>query len=172
MLKYFDDLLLNAAQKFCDAVQRLLGFTKFRVEKWALITNMLSFCLFVAFALTPGAVASILIFGNVLSSVLSVKEIEHEEAEFLESGAIHYRLTNSRFFRLLPIAVLGPSTALFLETPLCGIFLSAFASFMAVVYISACLPRPPGKSKMREWCEKGLSWLNDRLPEVPAPVRA
>src|SRR3989344_1889209 len=42
-LTWLDGILLGAAQKLCDKVQRLTGLTKFRLEKWAVIMSVVFF---------------------------------------------------------------------------------------------------------------------------------
>ncbi|MFA5942128.1 MAG: hypothetical protein WC798_00430 [Candidatus Paceibacterota bacterium] len=45
--------------------------------------------------------------------------------------------------------------------------------WIAWVYFSICIPRPPGKNKVLEWLKKGLQWLRSQKPEaepVPEPT--
>ena len=168
MLAHIDTLLLNSAQRFCDAFQNITGLTKFRVEKWALIMIVMSLC--VQTVTSRDSLFTFVFIPVMLTwGVFAVWCIEREESDFLQNGRITHSVLDVSHFRI------GVLLAVALPAALMGLFLadevSAIVSVSYVVwtYVSPCIPRPPGKSKMREWSEKALAWLNGRLPE-PTPA--
>lgn len=163
MLARVDSFLLDKAQKFCDRFQRLTGFTKFRIEKWLAISQMfLILYEFVVaraiFMLTP------LLVLVVVFTVLVVHYIERQESAFLKNAELDAPSKgNTAGLRLSILAMV-------VLTVFVGSALLLWSLILADAYISLCIPRPPSKSKMREWLEKGLQELNSLLPE-PAPIR-
>jgi len=179
MLTRIDSFLLDKAQKFCDKFQRLTGFTKFRIEKWLLI--MIPLFAFVGLLITAltaetGVHIIILAFIVVLAMIpvvglysLAILVVERQEREFLKSGKLSaHAETNVPIFRIAGMAVffLSVYTIDFLGLAI----VLALMCCTAVSYVLMCVPRPPSKSKMREWLENGLTWMNGILPE-PTPIR-
>jgi len=178
MLRWIDGVLLGIAQKFCDKVQMYTGITKFRLEKWAIVLS--SSCILGAWALflpeaglTAGLVLSPMIIALSVSTVWNIRKIEAQEVEFLKSGRFHvssssitYRGFLLTMTLLFCVAVMPPVDAVNL---LCD---AGYVFLVAEGYFSACIPRPPGKSKFRKWYETALTWLNDQLKPDPIPAPA
>lgn len=173
MLFSIDRALLSAFQKCCDVFQRTIGLTKFRIERWAIICTLI--CMYmveiVTLSFEPPMLTAMAFFTAVC--FFMVKRSERHEREFVERGSIY---TDSGPF--LRLYVLCTSSAL------CGslLFLSPFTAqtawycgshvcFLVWIYVNVCVPRPPGKSKMRQWLESALTWANDALSPAPIPIR-
>jgi hypothetical protein len=168
--RWLDGVLLNTAQKFCDKFQSITGLTKFRLEKWALITSAIFFGGLTILLTEP--ILAVLALMYVPIAAFTVRAIEKVESEFLKNGSLIMPIWN------LPVRLTFTSVQAF----------SAYLSFsvnmdyknqmacygiVAVIlwmYLSSCVPRPPSKSKMREWYEKALTWLNNQVKPAPAPA--
>jgi len=173
MLARIDDFLLNKAQKTCDKFQRLTGLTKFRLEKWATIIAVMSYWMF--------AIEVRVLFLTLYSCILSamyffvVRDLEAQEKAFLARNELRDNIDYSggRIVSLVLYGITLPLTlslALASSAPELLWFCGWMASVLSKTYFSACIPRPPSKSKMREWLEKGLTALRDSLPPEPIPV--
>ncbi len=166
MIKKLDAYLQTQMQRLTDWLQVLTGFTKFKVEKWALIFS--SICMF------PACIEAVLRFGPMgsLFFVLFVmvagfttppliRSIELNEKRFLAGEAPALPCApkeNAVWF-----VVFGP-----ISTFVSFGFLGAALLFMAAaIYANHCIPRPPGKSKVREKYEQGLQWLHEALQPPP-----
>lgn len=173
MIARIDRILFVAAQWFTDRFQRLTGLTKFWLEKWSFILGTLSYC----FGVDSASVAIWAVF-LIFYTVKIVRGTEKHEAIFLRSGVLllgafnHSLLRRSAAFVLFLVDVvavifyLGVSSALTAFPPvfLCATFVLAY------VYFSACIPRPPGKSKLQEWSEKLKAWARGISDPAPAPT--
>lgn len=170
-LTWLDSVLLDAAQKFCDKSQRLTGLTKFTFQKWALVAFNGFFWGGVVFS--PDLFLVYMGLCQTSAAIFDIRQTEEEEMEFLRNGRLRshswvyiasVRLILTFSWGVLGILVLFTGTVtglLFFYVTLCGI---------AHLYFSACIPRPPSKSKARELYEKALTWLNDRLQPTPLPA--
>lgn len=172
MLKIIDNFLLRSAQKFCDAFQRLTGLSKFWMEKW--LTILFTLSLEIAFAISGKGTfySSFWMAVLVVWGIIVVRDIEKEECEFLSHGKLRFNFMRTFSFRLSGFFVIElPYAAIWL---LSGSMenLMVFASFMMWLYVMACVPRPPSKSKFRQWYEKALTWLGDRVRDAPTPLGA
>lgn len=175
LLEWFDALLLATAQKFCDKFQQFTGLTKFRLEKWSLILSLASIW-WAVLTIDVSIVFLFLVIPISLICTMSVlrliRAVELEEVEFLKNG--HLIAFPSRFlpFRLLTVCVFGGMgiyNLLFFGRTGQALFFQQL-SIVASVYFSACVPRPPGRSKAREWYEKALTWLDGKLAMPPEPA--
>lgn len=95
---------------------------------------------------------------------------ERMEANFLKNGELQLSPWHVVSLRL-PMVSLGEYFGIvnFLSPE---DWLMGYGSmcYVAWMYLGVCIPRPPGKSKAREWYERALTWLNDRLTIPPEPV--
>jgi hypothetical protein len=171
MFKLLDGMLLGPAQWLCDRIQRLTGLTKFVPQKWMMILMPIFFWGgFIFLELDSLIVGYMLLF--TVSAAFFVRQAEREEAEFLANGNLRSSPANILFVRLFMALIFGffGGTSLFLQNVGGQLFFYGSTCSIAWVYFSACIPRPPGKSKIREWYEKGLQWLNDKLEPTPVPT--
>ncbi|MEK7179415.1 MAG: hypothetical protein AAB689_00105, partial [Patescibacteria group bacterium] len=99
-----DDVLLGASQKLCDKVQRVIGLTKFALEKWALISAMM-FAWGCSFLSKDLFVIVVALFISPLA-VFMVRHIEGQEAEFLKNGTLEAPLFRMPF-RIMVLFVIG-----------------------------------------------------------------
>ena len=168
-LTWLDGILLGAAQKLCDKVQRLTGLTKFRLEKWAVIMSVVFF-----WADAVSNPTGLIITANLYITfimVVIVRIVEKEEVRFLASGELTPSLFHESLVRLaiaLGFGLLIALTVLVADEHLLSV--CAEASYVAWVYFSTCIPRPPSKSTMREWYEKALWRLDDMLQPTTDPA--
>ena len=172
MFKLLDGMLLGPAQWLCDRIQRLAGLTKFVLQKWMIIMTTIFFWgSVVSLGLVSSVIVSMLLLLTASAAFL-VHRAEKEEAEFLANGNLRFSPNNILFVRLLLTLIYGSLGGTGLSFQNVGGHLLFYASmcFIAWVYFSACIPRPPGKSKIREWYEKGLWWLDDKLQPTPVPA--
>jgi len=168
MFMKLDEALLSRAQKFSDLFQRITGKTKFFLARWSLILHLLFICgailsifgedllkrpplLFLASFLCA---KSILIWGS------TIHKIRKEEIVFLENGTLEFSELHDFSLRF-PLAVF-PLLTFFLPPMPLLCYLPWFF-FIAWIYFSACIPRPPGKSKLREWLES-FSQVQNQVP--------
>jgi len=170
MLNRLDAFLLKKAQKFCDTFQRLTGFTKFRIQKWVAIAAPVFYLGSAILRCDPfsGLIAVPFIF----STIITVLEIEDDEDDFFAERNPRLSVTHNPSLRIVTVlvwAVFSFFLPLFIIDGVGWPLFVGGTCFTAWVYVTACVPRPPGKSKVREWLEKGLQKLNSFLPE-PAPI--
>lgn len=172
MLLKFDEKLLSTAQKFCDKMQEITGLTKFFFEKWSLIMFLLSISVEIL-SLYGESEHSSLIFAagfscsvNILVWVPEICRIEKEEMIFLRHGMLKFpRLYDfSRRFPLVGMVLLLVCLHLWVCQPPLSYF-HPWIFFGGWIYFSACIPKPPGKSKLRQW----LDDLNKSM-QNPIPV--
>lgn len=162
-----DNILLSVAQQFCDSTQRLTGLTKFWFEKWTLITSVASFSLFAVenMFIDLILVSALLAF----AAIYAVRETEKAEIEFLAKGRLRRHVSHFLEARLSLFVVCAFD--IFTGLMHFGWTFPCFGmSAIAWIYFSACIPRPPSKSKMREWAEKSLMFLRDQFPPALVPV--
>lgn len=171
-LKWLDDVLLGAAQKLCDKVQKITGLTKFRLEKWAMIMLAVFFGVAMICLSSPPSVLVALFPLLAISVASGVHAVEKEEVEFLRNGNLRKPIFGV-FGRIMWVAFYGFLVSISLSTwdyvdkmLACG-----DASYILFVYFDSCIPRPPSKSKARELCDKMLTVLNDMLKPVPVPAQ-
>jgi len=173
MLTRVDSFLLEKAQKFCDTFQRLTGFTKFRIEKWLIVAAFATYWMFAIETSIPAVVLAALMIS--FSHIFTIREIESEERAFLTRQELRHNINRSSTVRITFLVFSG--SFLGFDIYLMEVdsthgqiwFYAWIISVLARVYFSACVPRPPGKSKVREWLERELQKLNSLLPE-PAPI--
>jgi hypothetical protein len=172
MLAKLDDFLLARAQRFCDAFQRLTGLTKYRIEKWLWISLAMTVAMIagqhifnrdgVAFHLTIGPLLCIW-------ALLYATVVDIQEKNFLSKGTIEENVWHTEDVRK-PLAILSALlllVSLLVRSPNATDLI--FLDLLGVMYVGACIPRPPGKGKLRQWLESTLSGLNIWLPE-PKPA--
>ena len=174
--KWFDGVLKAAAQKFCDKFQQFTGLTKFRLEKWAWILSLASTWWAVLTVVdTPLVIILLAILSALFCTTMglhAVRSIEQAEIEFLENGRLVAFLSSSPPMRLVGVYVLGVMgifNLLFFGRTGQAVFCQQLFIVVAI-YLSVCIPRPPGKSRAREWYEGALTWLDDRLGKSPEPA--
>lgn len=171
ILKWLDGCLLAATQKFSDGFQWLTGLTKFRLEKWALVLALASLWLAVFSVIDFFFSGFLVAVMNTVSTMSLFRLIERAEAEFLATGRLLFAGAFPAAWRqvaLFVYGIMGPYSLLLDET---GRELFCFWTFnVGWMYFSSCVPRPPGKSKVREWYEAASTWLDDRLTALPEPV--
>ncbi len=182
MLSYIDTFLLNKAQKFTDRFQWLTGLTKFWVQKWLIIFEMILSWLLVVVGGEPVAYFVVALYMTFVSTLV-VFQLEKREEQFLKgSSALEPEKLLDPEKRKGPVLINMSIFFIFLvlgSEGLDGSFcISAQGAIMILyIYVAACIPRPPDKSKMRQWYERALWWLNDALKPagesalVPVPVR-
>jgi hypothetical protein len=168
MLSHIDSFLQGKAQKFCDKLQRITGLTKFWPQKWAAIFSAV--CLSVQAFADSDVILILLALLDSLSIVALVFIYESEEAQFLKNGEISYSQWQESSRRRIAVFFQGGFAIMFSLESLWPLVFSV-ACVIAWIYFCACIPRPPSKSKMREWVEKALAKLNGILPDpAPEPV--
>ncbi len=168
-LVWLDSILLGAAQKFCDNAQKYLGWTKFRLEKWALMLSAIS----AAMALYPTGIIGLFLAPALCSLVVRrVIVLEREERAFLKNDDLAEPMygTGGRVFWLLFFGYFACGHILDLQNFEDRSLLCMDIFTVSSVYFNSCIPRPPSKSKMREWYERALTALNDWLKPEPALV--
>jgi len=118
---------------------------------------------------------------NVRMTISEVREIENQEKRFLESGEIKYHLLNNFSYRIallmigIVLTMIVFSVGFFLTKTYevrDMVFVIALMSVMCFVmwgYFTACVPKPPCKSKIRQWCEKAIQWFRDIREPAPVP---
>lgn len=178
---WLDSVLLGAAQKFCDKVQRTTGMMKFSLERIALVV-ILSSVLPIK-DLIPIMGSAIAMMTVVLASMLVFVSVV-EERLFIKTNLLRRPVFSGFFSRITWTLLLGSSLCFIIPVVAMGVMLRipkssillggliglAMVGMISYMYISACIPRPPSKSKMQEWLNKGLWWLNDQLKPSPAFV--
>ena len=178
MLARMDSFLLGKAQKLCDTFQRLTGFTKFRIEKWLIVAAGAAYWMFVIEGLLPILMPIALVFS--FQCIFTVRGIESEEKAFLARQELLHNINHSSEVRITSLVLFGSFLGFSIYLMGDGSahelvwFCAWIISILARIYFSACIPRPPGKSQVREWLEKGLQGLNSLLPEpepIPIPSR-
>ncbi len=158
-----DNLLWALAQRGCDKFQRITGLTKFRIEKWAIILWGVLVCfkslkapfdpMFVAFGISA-----------VFIGFCTARTIEYSEKCFLRDGSLLPPVVVS--IPLIRMLVIIFSVPHFLVFPV-SITSCIDFSYLVWLYTAVCIPRPPGKSKVREKYEQGLQWLHEALQPPP-----
>ena len=167
---WLDGILLGAAQKFCDKFQRVTGYTKFRLEKWSLILIVVFHWACAVIRVDSFLFLLLLIFTS--GCVVTVHITERQEVEFQKTGKLRQAFFNTMQARLVVTLFMGCFAILGITSADFSLYVLSYgqASYILWVYFGACIPRPPSKSKMREWYEKGLSSLNDWLKPEPALI--
>jgi len=169
MIKWLDGVLLIPVQWLCNRVQTLTGLTKFVIEKWMLIVMTLFFATYAT--INSGAINTLLIAILTLFMMYTVRYIEKSEERFLKDGSLEHPITNAPL-RLMFFCSHGFLAYIsFVPSDYIEIILACgYICYILFIYLDACIPRPPSKSKAREWYEKALTWLNDKLKPSPVPV--
>lgn len=169
MLTRVDAFLLAKIQKFCDRFQQTTGFTKFVPQKLLLLSAALLFGIGIILSGSLIWIAAYVgYFGLVVCGIIRT---DNEEEEFLRTGKIYesgFAAPSRRLLQLCGFLVLSFLFSLFPVEDGNGFISFAFLLFSVWMYTCACVPRPPSKSKMREWYEKALTWLNDKLAPASA----
>lgn len=165
---WLDGVLLAAAQKFCDKFQRVTGLTKFRLQKWSLIFTLILGWGLIVFG--PMIIPSVLMHTLVLGGNIWMDD--RDEAAFLAKNTLAISPANFTLVRIIGSCCLGGlGICVLLFVPEFRIFLYGELLFLFIyLYFSACIPRPPGRSKMREWYNKTLWAVNDWLKPAPVPA--
>ncbi len=165
---WLDGILLGAAQKFCDKAQRLTGLTKFTFEKSVIIASAVFF--WGDFFFSSDVRLVVVVLPYTLLIWYATRRIGEEESEFLASAKIHLSALHAATVRLTIACIFASLIGMSLWTlgrdallMSCG-----YISYIIWVYIAACIPRPPSKSKIREWFNKVLWRLDDMLQPAPA----
>lgn len=180
MLKRLDSLLLRRAQWSCDKFSIITGFTKFRLQKWALMMGVV-FCwgiIALSTLVFSVSISDAIWFCSAgllytVSAAFIIRRDEKEETEFLTNGKLRFSPWHIVFVRLYAAGfALGCAGFVLMMVPTVIGLLEACLQicFVAWVYFSACIPRPPGKSKAREWYEKLLHRLRDKFQPIPVPA--
>lgn len=167
--KWLDGTLLGTAQKLCDKIQRLTGLTKFAIEKWTLIV-MTAF--FGTYTVTNSSTINILLIVTLTMLVVYVVHyIERAEVRFLKDGDLEYPIFNAPM-RLSWLCINGFLAYIsFISDDYAEIILACgYICYILFCYLDECVPRPPSKSKAREWCDKLLTALNNWAKPAPAPT--
>jgi len=168
MLTRLDATLLGLAQKFCDRMQQITGLTKFRFEKWSLIVAMM----FMWHYSLLNLIEPVHLFALCLTTLLLfriIRTVEVCEARFLRDGELFlfgFARRESRIVILLLYTLFELLFALYGAWDL----VCEFVCLVLWVYFAACIPRPPSKSKIREYYEKGLEWLRGAVGPIPTPI--
>ncbi len=174
MLAHLDSFLLSKAQKLCDQFQRLTGLTKFQLEKWSLILAATSYWMF-AIEVATTCIVLVALLESVIS-LMMVRDAEREERIFLARGELKPNINHIPKVRITNLAFYVGASALSMALMFIALvpeltwLLAWVTCVLTRIYLSACVPRPPGKSKMREWAENGVMWLRDSLPPAPLPI--
>lgn len=165
MFRKIDDFFLQEAQKFSDSFQRITGKTKFFLEKWSLILFLVILCV-QTLLLYAELDSSLIVIGflpcllNILMWVPVIRRIETDEAAFLEHGTLNFSELHD-FYRRSFLVLLALSLEL-LHVFIWHSLPHLWIFFCGWIYFAACIPRPPSKSKLRQW-------LDDLAPDpVPA----
>ncbi len=158
-----DSIPLGATQKVSDAFQLLTGRTKYTLQKWMLILITGFFGVDCAFSQKP--MLGILFLPWVAIVIMSIRALEGLEAKFLKDGELFFSPYYAFEIRF-PLAAVYAILIFISEQTM----LYAMICMFLYVYFGACIPRPPSKSKMREWYERALTGLNDWLKPAPALV--
>ena len=171
MFRKLDEALLSRAQKFSDSFQSITGKTKFFLARWSLILHMLFICGAILSIFGEGLLkrppllflASFLCAQNILIWGSTIHKIRKEEIMFLESGSLEYSKLHdfSGRFPLIGFTLFVFSLQILLSWPLLC-FIPWFFS-VGWIYFSACIPRPPRKSKIREWLDS-FSQAQNQVP--------
>ncbi|MDB5244750.1 MAG: hypothetical protein JWN18_620 [Parcubacteria group bacterium] len=170
MLKRFDAKILSLAQKFCDKVQNLTGLNKFRLEKWACILWGLFFTvgIFTEEGLYTSAIWSSIV---LLSSAALVSLIERAEKMFLTRGQIQKSLWHEQTPRICALLFVIFLVTNYFTAPsevFSPITLPRYVTLLLWAYFSACIPRPPRQSQIRQWYQRVLILLSGRHTPAPA----
>ncbi len=181
MLYEIDEYLLDKVQDFCDEFTKITGRTKFFMEKWVLVTEIvfvLLFCLLVENLITIS-------FGGILvgMTVAQIILLEKSEESFLETGKLYLPVLNSarlhnRIFALLVVFATVTSCMLVLAVLPITFFIDSYFSIITAysvcsfveTYISSCTPLRPRKSKLRIWSERFVGSLKANIPKVPLGI--
>lgn len=175
MIKTLDSRLISRAQWFCDKFHDLTGLTKFTLQRWALILSWMFFCVSSVIMIIGSGIAWVVYVLLPLPSLCAIRvfflsrNIKREEIEFLRSGKLEYNIFHSTPTRLILVLTNGIMAVVNLVSLnfLQELAFLGTVFLIAWFYFSICIPRPPGKNKVREWYENGLWWLDSKLQEAP-----
>lgn len=166
MLLRLDEKLLSTAQKFCDNMQKTIGLTKFFFEKWSVIGIVAALTMNAFFWNNWffSAIDGIVIF----LATFSIFEIEKRETEFFRNGTLLFSKWVDAPKRVedvisdIFLILINLTSAIIIGPPACLMGIAILFS-IAWKYFSVCVPRPPGKSKLREWLDD-LAQERDLVP--------
>ena len=181
-----DSLFLRKAQAFCDWLYILTGITKYTFAKWLLIIHSVCFVqIGILMIVSDGLMVSLvaMLFFGLLGDVLVVFVLEKDEKNFRENPNVLGTSTVwfSQSSRILFTCVYGFMTCILMfrlirlvSAGFFGEFESLFIffliSFIGFIYVNSCLPRPPGKNKLRQKYEDVLVAINDWVKGRPDTV--
>lgn len=177
LAKCIDTSMLERAQSVCDTVQRITGYTKFTISKWLLILAVLFLTLGVLMSIPGLPLTATIGFYSMLALYsyavyLGVHQIEREERFFHRNGKLLYP---SFFGQNVSLRGMFVSCSAAFALLCCyfftigdgvrqGFFVGTFLSCILFVYVEASVPRPPSKSRFKEWVKKKVEeWSPRRL---------
>lgn len=138
-----DEFLLEKTQKLCDKFTTLTGDTKFRIEMWVVVLQVVFFWIFA----TQHPKTSILVLAVIftLFKSLWIISLRNQEKVFLKDN----KLRQSWACKWVRYLALGFLIMGIIEILVPGyLFYVLFTcAIVFEVYIAACLPRPSGKVK-------------------------
>ncbi len=177
MITKVDTFMLAWVQKRADNFSELTGLTKFWLEKWFFIISSVTLVsFFILYSISNDRdfpyIWVTLLF---IWTSLGVWGIESREEAFLSSGMLQFTAESQPRIRIpflvfiaVPIILISLIEALSSRGFVFLLTLSQLLSMVAL-YLTACTPKPPQKSKLRKWYEKALLFINDAL--TPVPIR-
>jgi hypothetical protein len=178
MIEHIDAFLLRQAQRFTDWFQDWTGLNKFWLEK----VTYISWIMFVAAswaATKERTLASALIILLMLASTgFGTARISREDSDFMSTGHLRHDMTKEPYFRVMmlcffsTLAVGDFTSALHTETFRHALRFTSHVSFILMIYIAGCAPKPPGRSRLgqlREMSQERLKTVSSPASE-PTPV--
>lgn len=164
MFRRLDSILLRQAQSFCDKVKQVTGITKFRLEKWALV--MATTFIWGIIAYKPISFGVVMGLIHTAGAAFVIRETEKREKEFLANEMLRlsaFHIVSVRLILSGSIFAGSVYTLILMPNVVGALVTSSEMCIIAWVYFSACVPRPPSKSRVREWYEKMLSRFQGEL---------
>lgn len=161
---HVDNFLLTRAQRFSDCFTEWTGLTKFWLEKWSLIGAVVS--LIVVYIQTTLWIFGVFALMMLLIGSLTVVTIEFEERDFLSRGRLYVSIMHNHVVRR---GRTGFYIALgFLSAWMFSYAFAVWCMFnVARVYFEICVPKRPGKSKLRKLIDSGKEHLRNSLSDTP-----
>lgn len=175
----FDAFLCKKAQKSCDEIEKVIGLTKFTLEKWILVVLVIVIMMWRASSLLNdfNSIAITISLIAIFVTFVQIYLTGEREKEFLRSGLLHFSICGNASFRITVLILslslvfyLLPDVVVFPSTDLVAV-LFMILLFVTWVYINNCVPGPPGKSKIRKWYENKLTKMNRKLSAIPVSSR-
>jgi NhaP-type Na+/H+ or K+/H+ antiporter len=166
MFEKLDAYLLARAQNVCDRFTRWTGYTKFRLEIWCSILAAISSivgCAEIGFNWFITLIAVFLL----ISYTARIWHADREERAYLSDGRLYSVLWNAR--ERVSMASMSTMVACVMVFSAYGLTI-AFVADAALVYVNSCLPRRPGKSKLRKLAEREKERWRDLVRGAPTPA--